>query len=616
MPDSDVYSGVEKIGPGMEKIKLPELIIDPHSSGIPVDQPIFDFMGTLEEMKESVQSGGNGDDAGLNLDEGLGADFIGGLVSDKFVDRTQQLLDEANQLIREKRFAKAIEVLDGLLAHAPDNHQALYLKAMCLASKQEMENEAALKILLPLSRARLEGSLNTKVKMLRDRVKRTVLLRVMIEHLLMLRTNMRSKVVSRLQSIIPLIPEEPIYPFMLSGTLMMDNRLDEALEVIDRALTAVSKDQADRLRQLRAEIGKRQVAVALKGVVVNIRAERYAEARKTLNALDKALRKNTLWKIFDNYLKDIGCGGILGRMFGGTKPSKAAVPRGGSDEEIDQFYLMICAVDVQNAQKHIAQKNYAQAVSVLLPVLEKWAPVFPYANYLCSVAIYFQLKQAFISGEVPDLDSAIADLEKGQRMALIGSQDLRIEDVKNLSAALEGSLKTLYEVRKMRAGMEKEVQPIKKVMGEYNRIMEGAKGGISSKKQHKKVLKQMIRVVDEIATVRRRSKHLGNKKVLDELYEAATKNLQQLKNMAGEMKHASEGKLVKKHWDAFGALAKVLNNPSSIRSYKDIKNLRTKVSNLKDKAVKDRQKMRSAQAREAMDKLIGQLVEVLSMFNR
>ena len=575
----------------------------------------FDFMGQLSQMSQTLKPKDEGTESGLALDEGLGPDMFEGLVADKFVDADQTLLEKANQYIRQKKFEQAIQVLDQLLKGSPNNHEAAYLKALCLASKRKKENEAALKLLKTLLRARLYGSLVTKVRILRDRVKKALFIQVMFEHLILLKAKKQEVVIQRLRQILELIPEEPIYYFMLGGALMMEDRFTEALRVVDKAIVSLPGGLSTQLRGLRSEIIKRHAVKALRPALVEFKRGQHAKAQSLLKSLGKPIRNNPVCIIFENYLKDIR-GGFLSRMFGGKPSAQKATPRGGTKQQIDSFYHFLCGDELGLATKYLLKGEFADSERILRPVVGNMLPLFPFANYLCAVSIYFRLQHSFAAQKAPKLEQAIADMKMAHAMAKIGQKDSSVGDAANLSAAIGRSLQMLLDVGKVKERMDKEVKPVNEAVKEFNTIMESAKGGISSTSQYNRVFSRMEALVKKVERLRKSVKNPQGAKILRDLHTAALRNFNQLQSMKNDMKLAAEAEMVKGHWDGFNTVAKVLNNPGSIKSQSDLERLLDMLQTMRENAVRDKRNVSSSQGREAMDKLIDQLDRILGMAGR
>ncbi len=128
------------------------------------------------------------------------------------------LIREAKRLAAAKQYGQALRVLAQALRQSPGHHEALYLGAFCYAAQKEYVK--ALRLLLPLRPARLEGGLEARVEALRTEIRQRLFAAVVTKNLEALATGRHDESVAQLRELVAADPDAGLYHFLLTGTLM------------------------------------------------------------------------------------------------------------------------------------------------------------------------------------------------------------------------------------------------------------------------------------------------------------------------------------------------------------------------------------------------------------
>ncbi len=438
-----------------------------------------DFVSQVDELTKKIQSK-SGDDNLMFSDAGLSL-----LTTGAFESPLTRALREAQALITAGKYPEAIALLNRTLRESPGHPEAIYLLAYCQVNLNELR--PALLTLRPLHKVQLEPWLTPKIQALKARIRNNMMLPVLLENLFALRQKKYDTAISKLMPLIQLDPDAEIYHLLFSGTLMLANRLDQALRAVETGIQDCAPAEAVLLQGLKVQIMDRYAAKQLEPARDLVKKGQLARARDKVRSLSTELRRTKLCQQFEKYLDEMERGA---RLLGSGQRNAALMVVASTYQEMETFHFFLVSNELLEVKQLMKKEKYQDAEKVLARVIA-WVPRFPFANFLyagCTVSRLFQLTS---SRKRLQPDELHAMLELAHTHATIGAVDPDIEDAKELVKVIEQALTT-----------ERESRLISKLVQEFQAIMAGAKKGIRSVDQLNDAFGRMSRLRQEIRDAR------------------------------------------------------------------------------------------------------------------
>jgi len=601
-PDADGLRRMDDSG-GLSRIRAADIKLPDASTAGKGEG--FNFMGQLDSMTKAAKQRQAQGQAGLKVAELDWGDGLADLRTDVFQgDKAEQLLRQAKRLIEEKKYREALKPLAGVLRESPGHHEGLYLTALCHAYLSDLD--AALQALLPLRNARLANPLAARVGALREAIRQRMVMGVLIENLLLMTTGQHDLAVTRLERVVTLDPDLGIYHFMLAGCLMQAERYPEAMAAVEAGMEYGSSDDRKQLEQVQREIERRYLIQAMQPALAAFRRAQYAEARNHLRRLDRAYQTAPLYVTFLSYLGRLSSGGLFG--FLARTKSIADVAPAGSPADVEALYFFLVGDDVRQGRDLLQGGKFREAQRPLEVAL-KYAPRFPFANFLYGTCVFVAARESLTSGQAPDLDQATAELERARGFADVALPDKEITAAPDLRRAIQELLDLLDELRGRRKAMAEEAKPVNAAIDEFKSIMELVGDGISSAEQYKQVYARLAKLRQGLPALLRKVRSSNGKEVVEQLSTAVERNYNQLEGMKADVEEAG---MVKTHWDALNGLVQRLQSKGGISSRAELQQVLSFCQTLKRNVTADRGRARGADARQALDKLNGHIDQILS----
>ncbi len=565
----------------------------------------FDFVGHLDSMSAQARTrqADHSDLAVTVLDLGVGlVDLNRAAVSE-----SERLLQQARDLIAEKKYEDALDPLQRLLAESEAHHEARFLTAFCHVSLQR--HQSALETLLPFRGIRVGNALATRIEVLRQRIRSAMFLPVTIENILLVRTQQIETAIGRLRTIVPLDPEVPHYHFLLAGTLMLADRFDEALRALDEGVASCPGADQSQMETLRREIERRHLVVAMAPARDLYRAGRFADALKSLRRINTAYHQAPLFRTFHAYLTALSAGGLLGRF---ARPKTVAnVTPPGTFKHVDALHFFLVADEIQRARVHIEKEEFTEAENAARVAL-RHAPHFPFAHFLCGHSMYRRMGKLFEAGTAPDLDVAIRDMEQARAHARLAAKDDEIRAAPSLVKVAEEALEVFRKAVDERNAIAKEAKPINEAIAEFNSVLESAKGGIGSAAQLRQIHGRMGALRKRTADLKLATRSAPAKQALAKLADQVQSHFRQLEKLK---RAAEELETVNRLGERFRSLMDDRNRKGPFRTRQELNTFTVAVVTLKQEAANLQRKVESQEAKNSLEQLAGSLQGILAQLH-
>jgi len=560
------------------------------------------FAGKLAEMADKARRQTTQQEATIRIDA-IAQDF--GLPP---ADPVAGLIREAKKLAIAKQYAEALKVLSRALKQSPGHHEALYLAAFCIAASKDFIK--ALKLLLPLREARLEGGLEARVEALKAEIRRQLFGKVVLKNMEALATGNHDESIAQLQQLTKIDPDVGVYHFLLTGTLMAAERLEEALIAAENGMEVCPAEEKAQLVELHRQIQHQHVAKFLEPARRHYRKKDYRRARAELARVPKEYHAVPLYASFNGYLGRLGAsGGVLG-LLGLRKPSVETVDPPGTLKETDALYFFLVGADLRQGQAQMSAGQPDAALTTLVGAL-RHAPRFPFANYLAAGCIHLRFFHSMAVGKPMDLSAALTELSQARAYARVGARDPEIQDAQALLQVIEAILRQLRQAEEESRAGRQEAALVNPVIEEFMTIMKQAEGGIKSVKQFDEIKGRLKALRDRLALVRRKVTSAQGKEVMNGLSAAVEGNWKQLVELEPSIR---ESGTVEQHFTAFKTMMDLLQRGGGITTQEQLEAARTYFRGLKSTVEKDRQRVHDPEARKALGQLLDAISNVLRQF--
>jgi tetratricopeptide (TPR) repeat protein len=475
------------------------------------------YVSQLDQLTKKIQSEQQSQATALKLNELA----LATRVADAFESSLERALREAQELMAASRYREATFPLARALQEAPGHPEATYLLAYCCANLNELEQ--ALLLLLPLRQVRLEPELGERVQALKVRIRNNLLLMVMLENVILIQSRKYDIAISRLTRLTQLDPDAEMYHFLLGGSLMMAERLEQALKAVQVGIQNCAPTEAELLPSLKTQIMERYAAKQLEPARDLVKKGQPAKARDRILKMPPDLRGTEICSQFERYLGRMQR--TAGLTLGGQDKTRLPAPA-SNYQEMETLHFFLVGNEVREAGQLMQQSKFQDAEKVLARVVT-WTPQFPYSGYLYASCIVARLFQQLESRKKPSQDEVHASLELAHNHARAGAVDSEIQDAEMLVRMIEQTL-----------AAESDAQLIGSLMQEFQAIMTGAKKGIRSPEQLNNVYQQMSLLRERVNKARPQVHSSQATQELNELAEAVERNYKQLEDLRAGAREA------------------------------------------------------------------------------
>lgn len=478
--------------------------------------------------KAASMAGHSGAGNTLRVDE-LGASS-GLRVADSRLGLDEDRLDKARQYIKESKFSEALNLLIGVLRDRPGFTTALYLKGLCELRLDEAET--ALNTIAPVIRS-IPLSLDSQVRQLRAEIREKMMPEVVAEAFALSLIGLEDTCLQRLNGLLDLDPDVPVYHFLRIHVLLNGGHLTQASASVDQANPYCEGSDRETLSSIKQEILRRMFEAALEPARSAYRDMNWRKGRKELERIRAEWGDQALWKVFYSYLESLG-GALLYR---GRLPAQV-IPQ-GDPGTVDRLHFILIREELAAAKMQLNRAKPDNARQTLLEVIGL-TPHFPYLRYLLGQATYLTTIQSLTSGKRPELADVEVELEEALENAQFGARDPEITAAGQLVETIQLARQAIVEIR---AEQEKEKQDLDQIrpFGErFVSVMESAKSGIQSVEQFRQIQKQLQTIRADISGVERRMRTEQGHSAVKQFGLVLDGNLQQLANMEPEMRIAEQ----------------------------------------------------------------------------
>lgn len=556
-----------------------------------------EFLAALTRMQQQAQAQSAASFSGGATLKSLDADFSG-LASDLGVAETgvDKLIREAKQLIAASRHKEAFKPLGEALRESPRHHEGLYLAGVCHNALNEPEQ--ALRVIAPLRNDPTVTNRHArKVRELRGEIRAKLMNRVVLEFVMYLQRNALAQAVGRLQELLELDAEAWLLHYLLAGSLMKLERLNEARAAIDRGMQQCAVAEQAQLeplqKQILAEVAREQLAPARK----LFKEGKYRPAQQALQRVEAAVQMTPLCKCFAVYLSE-----LLSKGRG-----RADVARCGDAKDVDALCWFLLGEEIRQVKDLLGSKKLVEAEQVVQRA-HQLLPNYPYINYLYGCCTYHRMGTQLASGKPPALEDLLDGMKRARDLAEVGAKDAEIEDAPNLLQATSNLVKQLTGIQQEIEERKREAKPVNDAIGEFQAIMESIKGGIGSERQRSEVHNRMRALSNRLGPLAKQVRSDEGKQAVKQLQEAVANSLQRLENLQEEMQEAEP---VKELWNRLETKTEELKRRGGVKSYAEAEALKGYMRQLRTDAQQQRRRLRSEGARKAVDNLLSILQQIL-----
>ena len=509
-------------------------------------------------------------------------------------------------MIAAEEYLEALKPLGVILAEVPDHPEALYLMGYCHFHLDD--DLQALRALAPLRGLRLDRHMANRVEALRADIRQHLLFRLLLETPLLMYTDGCEAAISRIREVVELAPEEGLFHFMLSGTLMSAERFREALEAVNCGLQTTSVEGRELLEPLKGQIQQRYCAQKMEPARALFKQGEYRKARSFLRGLNSEYRNLPLYTTFDDYLSRLA-GGMLGwlrqRDIGSVQPP-------GSFADADALYFFLVGEEIHQAKRLLGEDNTIQALKVIRQVVG-YCPLFPYANYHLGGCLFRWLGERMESNDKPELTEFIDTLERARSSLKLAVTDPEIaETALDLLKRVEGSLEGARKVQQEVARRQEEAKYINLVIEEFNDIMKSAESGIRSAGHYQEVSSRMRALKTKLSKVAKQVQGPDGRDVLAKLTSSVDGNLEQLRSIEADIR---ESEVVQSRIQQFSNIMDSIPE-NIITSRQQLYSLLQSFGALKREVEADLGRLRSAEARNTLNQILEAINRHLSQLSK
>ena len=565
----------------------------PHIPDLKPAGPVFDKFGgagIADRIAEAAKAKRRETPATPTLQ----VDAIGAPTSLRAADAAQVALgmsdriDKARQLIREKKFREAMEILGEVLASSPVNPHATYLMGYCQFSLGEPEK--ALRTIAPLIR-KTPPPLESMLRQLRTGIHEKMVPAV-IEWIGMKSARGDNAAgIHRIENLLALDPDVGIYHCVRIHLLILENRLDDAQAAAQAARPHCHGGDKELLEAMHAEIVRQQFQTDVEPARQHYRNRQYRKARKALEQIRGRWQTDPLWKAFQGYLEALG-GGFLSK---GRMPSEV-VPK-ASFPVIDRLHFLLVREEVAVGKAFLMAGDLYNSHLAFDQGLEL-APHFPYLNYLQAQTIYATVVVESRGDEPVDIERHQTMIERALEHAKVGVKDDDIDGARDLRDRLADLAAMLA---RFRADLEKQEREIAANLGslenELQSILAAAQKGITSVELFRTLQGRLRELRKAIPAARKQLSMEGSRARADFFARIVEKNWEQLSKIEPEVEIAEQITAFRERLD--DTMQNAPKGPSGMQSLRrSLQSLQTDVEAFR------KQKKLTSDAREAVDGIL------------
>ena len=568
------------------------------------DKLDFDYKAQMEAMAAAAKAETEKKTAGIEID-GFIPDIK--LTTAEVLEKlspVDKLLQEAKVHIEKKAFKQALPPIQGILSIEETHAEALYLKALCLMNIDNEEKNIktfqpqidALRALQLLKENRLDVQLETRAQALRIKIRSQAHIKLLMQSLVVAHKFIEQP----LTQLISLDPEFSFYYYFHAIIQMETNRIREAYQSVQTGLKLAKGDERRHLEPLALEIGRRLTSLLLDPAIMFFRKGDYARALKTLSNIEAPFRSMKEAVLFESYLKQLNRGGVLGVF--GKKKQVNDVKMGGTAQERDALQSLFVKQEITAALILLRRNQLNEAETVLIKALSL-APDYTFIHFLIGVCKHKKGGIRLITRRLGDISETISDLQTARSHVKIALNNPGLREAPALDRELEHMIGFFRSIQQEMEKHRKEVQEVNGAIKEFVAVMNIAKDGqIASIEQFDEIYSRMQKLKTQCAGIAPRLLYPDNKKAMDDLQKAISKNMDVLQSLKDNIqKQKIEMETVKKGWDKFNKTMKSIEG--GIKSSGQVIQIKKELQALQKEIPSLRRNVSTNQSIEALKKL-------------
>lgn len=580
---------------GPRELKLDKLKLDRPLESVKSE---FDFYTQVQKMTKTAPARSALVSSELRF-EALDMDF--GLIdfsSGDLVNETELTLRRARTLVDRQQYQEALSLLEPIIHDIPDHHEANYLKAFCYFFLFQVETALiSLKTLRPL---RLKSSLAKKVQNLKEEIRAEFTHIVLNEFSESFHNQDPLAIVKRMRYCVTLDPEEPIFYFLLAGSLLTADNLQEAFETTQEVQRKFKREDSLPVELLQIEIRRRQATQAMEPALKHFKKRKFRKAVDILSNQPKPIQNVPLFQAFRSYLNQCLTSSKI-------RPRSDVLPvPDGKPKEIEELHFFMIAEELSESNDLMEKEDFSESEKILRTALN-YTPHFPFANFLYALSIFNRHIVTLERGGRPDLEVMLKDMHMAHDFAKIGIKDPELKQAVHLKEVLEIALKELEERQKERKRGEADNTMLREPFEEFRAIRESGKDGIKSEEQAKRLLARTSNLKRRLPLLQKQLHTEEAREAIKKLIEIVDSDISQLESLQKEIATASHvGMYFQRFNEAMQSISGGINTIEQLISLKAI------MTDLESDIRKELRKVNEKEMRNALSKLLDAVKDVLN----
>jgi hypothetical protein len=555
-----------------------------------------DFLGSLERVaREARERAAARVPAGLHaLDADWGLAPTGGSGPETNAAR---LLRRSRELLAEGLYREALGPLGELLRQEPAHPEALYLSAQCHAALDAPRE--ALRALAPLRSAPLTDRLATQVQALRQEVRAAFVPRLVADNCALLREDRWEEVLKQTDELPLLDPDVWEFYYLKGAAQILSGALGAARDTAGAGLAVCPDRSRDLLLGLRAAILDQLLRQRLSQALSLYKQGRYPQARAELQSLGAEAADSRLCATFGAYLALLEARGAAG---------PADTPPEGSAEEVEQLHFFLVAEELPLVRRYYAEDRYPEACE-LAQVALRHAPHFPYLHYLLALSLYFGLRARLDGDETPGLDEMAEVLAGAARHAQAALADPELTQAPDLAGAIADLARRVEAARQERDLGRTDGELFNPCVEAYTALIKSAEDGVNSPAQVRELHLRLSALRERVAGVSGQLQTAEGQEKCRDLAETITRVLARLDEIGQGMTESESVSRLYRRFDA--ELREVrggIPRENRLAVAQRFVNLFLEAGGVK-------RSLKSSEAREAVDKLLDALRDVVGQLS-
>ena len=238
---------------------------------------------------------------------------------------------------------------------------------------------------------------------------------------------------NQLSELMTLDPYRAEYYAFKAILLMGKRNVPSAYECVLEGIRVAGNNVPPILGGLKNDLESQLLYMALHPAIQHYKKEEFGRSLKALGKVDNRFKECVEYRLFESYLRQFPAGGLMGKLGASKKISE--VKMGGSLDDRGKLQALIVKDEIQIAQQHMNQGDFAGAENILFTALQ-YTPEYPFVCFLTAACRFRQFNDAFQNQRLPDIDTILSELDTTHYLRQAG--DRRYESACAGTASLAG----------------------------------------------------------------------------------------------------------------------------------------------------------------------------------